>query len=292
MARILIAGCGDVGINLGLNLVREGHRVWGLRRNAATLPAALEPVAADLADVTSLMGLPARLDYVFYTAAADGFNEQSYRAAYLTGVHNLVTALRQADQRPRRVLFTSSTSVYDQKRGEWVDEASPADPEGFSGQYLRQGEELLWDGFYPATVVRFGGIYGPGRTQLLDTLRSGTATCVEDPPTYTNRIHRDDCAGVLKHLMELGSPEPLYLGVDDDPAPQCQVLRWLAARLGVAGPRVVAARHSARARFSNKRCRNTRLRASGFRLRYPSYRDGYGAMLAERRLVDSDQGSA
>ena len=292
MARILIAGCGDVGIKLGLDLVHEGHKVWGLRRNPAALPAALKPVAADLTDMASLMALPARLDYVFYTAATDGFSEQSYRAAYLTGVHNLMTALQRSDQRPRRVLFTSSTSVYGQKQGEWVDEASPANPEGFSGRYLRQGEELLWHGPYPATVVRFGGIYGPGRTRLLDTLRSGTATCVEDPPTYTNRIHRDDCAGVLKHVMGLENPERLYLGVDDDPAPQCQVLRWLTAQLGVAGPRVVAARQSARARSSNKRCRNTRLRASGFRFRYPGYRDGYGEMLTERGLVDSDEGSA
>jgi nucleoside-diphosphate-sugar epimerase len=140
----------------------------------------------------------------------------------------------------------------------------------------------VWGSAFPATVIRFGGIYGPSRTRLIDSLRAGSATCVAQPPLYTNRIHRDDCAAALAHLMTLAEPESLYLGVDDDPAPQCQVLGWLAARLGVAGPRVVAEQAAARGQRANKRCRNTRLRASGFRFRYPSYRDGYRAMLAER----------
>lgn len=280
MARILIAGCGDVGATLALNLIQSGHQVWGLKRNPDTLPAGICPLARDLTRPDSLLPLPA-IDYVFYTVAADGFSEDRYRAAYVEGVNNLIGTLKRMDQRPRRIIFTSSTSVYGQHQGEWVDEDTPARPAGFSGRCLREGEDLLWRAPYPATVIRFGGIYGPDRTRLIDTLREGTATCVEQPPVYTNRIHRDDCAGALQHLLELDDPAPLYLGVDDDPAPQCEVLRWLANQMGVPEPRVIDPSQARESR-GNKRCRNTRLRSSGFRFRYPSYRDGYREMLAKK----------
>lgn len=278
MANILIAGCGDVGSTLGLALLAAGHRVWGLRRDPAALPSGIRPLAADLAEPATLAGLPSGLEYVFYTAAAGGYSEDRYRSAYLDGVRNLLGALRRGGQHPRRLFFTSSTSVYAQSDGQWVDEASPAAAEGFAGRCLRAGEGLLWAAPWPATVLRLGGIYGPGRTRLIDTLRAGTATCVEQPPLYTNRIHRDDCARALQHLLGIEHPEPLYLGVDDDPAPQCQVLRWLATELGVPPPTVVPAPAAPR---PNKRCRNDRLKASGFRFRYPGYREGYAALLRD-----------
>ncbi len=278
MARILIAGCGDVGTVLGLKLQQAGHAVWGLKRQPDTLPAAIRKLAADLTDPASLGTLPPDLDYVFYTAAADGFSEDRYRAAYVDGVANLLHALQASDQYPRRIFFTSSTSVYAQCHGEWVDENSPAEAAGFSGRCLRQGEDLWWNSPYSATVIRFGGIYGPGRTRLLDSLRQGSATCVEQPPVYTNRIHRDDGAAALQHVLALCDPQPLYVGVDDHPAPQCEVLRWLAERLGVPEPEVINAAAAPEAMLrANKRCRNARLRASGFQFRYPSYKEGYAA---------------
>jgi nucleoside-diphosphate-sugar epimerase len=254
--------------------------VWGLKRHPVTLPATIVPIAADLRERASLAALPPALDYIFYTAAADGFNEASYRAAYVEGVNNLLSALQTAGQKPQRIVFTSSTAVYGQREGEWVDEASPAEAMSFSGRCLREGEALLRHSPYAVTIVRFGGIYGPGRTRLIDSLREGTATCVERPPLYTNRIHRDDCAAILQHLMNLLNPAELYLGVDDNPAPQCEVLRWLAQRLGVPGPQGVTVATPTEASLrGNKRCSNKRLRESGYRFLYPSYKEGYGAML-------------
>lgn len=289
MARILIAGCGDVGATLGQSLGAAGHEVWGLIRQPRRLPPAIRPLVADLTDPATLAALPAQLDYIVYSAAASGFDEARYQAAYVTGVRNLLAALRQAGQQPKRLLFTSSTSVHAQCQGEWVDEDSPAAADGFSGRCLRAGEQLLWECGWPASVVRFAGIYGPGRTRLIDTVRDGTATCPVGPPVYTNRIHRDDCARVLEHLLWLPAPERLYLGVDDTPAPLDEVLCWLAQQLGVPEPPRVAqpphkpgaeTRSTAAMRLrASKRCRNDRLRASGFQFRYPSYRDGYAALL-------------
>ncbi len=292
MARILIAGCGDVGATLGQSLNVAGHEVWGLKRRPTDLLPGIRPLAADLTDPATLNALPPDLDAVVYSAAAASFSEVAYQAAYVTGVHNLLEALRQAGQQPRRLLFTSSTSVYAQHQGEWVDEDSPAEADGFSGRCIRAGERLMWEGSWPAVVARFGGIYGPGRTRLIDSVRAGTATRPAGPPLYTNRIHRDDCARVLEHLLFLSGPAPLYLAVDDDPAPLGEVLSWLATRLGVPEPPLAAraplkpgagAGDPVLRMRASKRCRNARLRASGFQFRYPGYRDGYAALL---RLED------
>ena len=91
--------------------------------------------------------------------------------------------------------------------------------------------------------------------------------------------HRDDCAGVLRHLMGVPSPEELYLGVDCEPTDEAAVLRWLAGALGAPPPR--SAPETPGGRGGNKRCRNQRLLASGYAFRYPSFRDGYTALLAE-----------
>ncbi len=296
MANILIAGCGDVGATLGQRLSASGHQVWGLKRHPADLPPGIQPLAADLTDPATLTTLPSALDYVVYSAAASGFSAAAYQAAYVTGVRNLLNALDKAEQPPKRLLFTSSTSVYAQHQGEWVDEDSPAEADGFSGRCIREGEQLLWNRGWPAVAVRFGGIYGPGRTRLIDSVRDGSATRQAGPPLYTNRIHRDDCAAVLEHLLFLPEPAPLYLAVDDDPAPLDQVLSWLALQLGVPEPPLAvqpplkpgaaASADPALRMRASKRCRNHRLRASGFDFRYPGYRDGYAALLDDCRNGD------
>lgn len=276
MARVLIAGCGDVGTVLGLDLAGAGHTVYGLRRSPAGLPASIAPVAADLTRPETLAGLPCGVDLVCYAAAAGGFSEAAYRATYVDGVRNLLAAL--AGQAVRRFVFVSSTGVYGQVEGEWVDEGSPTEPGGFSGRCLLDGERLVLTGPIPGVVARLGGIYGPGRTRLLDAVRRGEP-CVDSPPRYTNRIHRDDCAGALAHLLELAAPQAVYLGVDHAPAPECEVMDWLAETLGLPCPPRGDGPGGGSPQRGNKRCRNDRLVASGYRFRYPSYREGYAAVL-------------
>jgi nucleoside-diphosphate-sugar epimerase len=176
----------------------------------------------------------------------------------------------------RRLLFASSTAVYAQSAGEWVDEASQTAPREFRGRILLEAEELVRTGPFPATVLRLGGIYGPSRTRLLDELRTGRARFV--PGRFTNRIHRDDAAGALEHLARLPAPEDVYLGVDCDPAEERTVYAWLAERLGAPSPRAAEAEPSGR-RVGSKRCRNARLLAAGYRFRHPTFREGYAALL-------------
>jgi nucleoside-diphosphate-sugar epimerase len=280
MARIVIAGCGAVGTLLGRRLAADGHVVWGLRRRAHALPPPFQPLPADLADPATLRALPDGIDYVFYTASAGRFDAAAYHAAYVDGVTNLIDALQAQGQRPTRLFFTSSTGVYGQTRGEWVDEDSPTEPSGFSGQSLLTGERLLHDGPFPATVVRLGGLYGPQPGRLVELVREGRAVCPAGAPRYTNRIHRDDAAAALRHLMGLPSPPAVCIGVDSEPADLAVVYRWLAARLGVPEPPTGGPGEGLRPQGGNKRCRNQRLLATGFTFRYPTFRDGYDALLA------------
>lgn len=282
MARVLIVGCGYVGSALGQRLAADDHEVWGLRRRPVSMPPGVQPLAGDISSPRSLKELPADLDFVFYLVSPGGRDDPHYRAAYVDGVKGLRQALAQALRPPRRLFFVSSTGVYAQRKGEWVDETSPAEPDHHSGRRLLEGESLALGGPIPATVLRLAGIYGPRRTRLVDRVRSGSATYAAGAPVWTNRIHRDDAAGALQHLMGLERPEPLYLGVDCEPSPDRAVLEWLAGVLGAPPPRPAPPGElPTRAGRSNKRCRNDRLLASGYVFRFPTFREGYSAVLEE-----------
>lgn len=270
MSRILIAGCGDVGGELARRLLADGQEVYGLRRRVHLLPAGVRPVAADLRDPDSLHAVPGGLDAVCYVAAADERSPEAYRGAYVDGPRNLLRAAGRSGKL-RRVLYTSSTRVYPQHAGEWVDEDSPTGGDDYA-RILLEGEAAVRDGAAAAVVVRLAGIYGPGRTRLVDRVRTGEPCSA----AYTNRIHRDDCAGVLRHLLQLKRPLPLYLGADHEPATQCEVMRWIAGRLGLPEPGATGTDRET----GGKRCRNARLLSSGYAFEHRSFRDGYGALLA------------
>ena len=277
MARVLIAGCGYVGSALGQALAAQGDVVWGLRRRRADIVDPIRPVYADLSEPASLRGLPADVDYVIYAVSADRFSQEAYRRAYVEGLVNLQSVLEGPGVRgPSRLLYVSSTGVYGQTNGEPVHEDSPVQPLSFSGRLLLEGERCALGSSIPAVVVRLGGIYGPGRTRLIERVRDKTG-CVAGFRRYTNRIHRDDCVGVLAHLMRLESPRSIYLAVDDQPATELEVMRWMADRLGTSRP--VEESEEESSTRTNKRCSNRRLRDSGYRFHYPSYQSGYEAVL-------------
>lgn len=279
--RCLIAGCGYLGSALAERLARRGHEVFGLRRRPAGLPAGVTPVAADLGDPAALAAaLPGDLDAVVYAAAADSRDPADYRRAYPDGLGHLLDALPEPGP---RVLFTSSTSVYGQDDGSWVDEDSPTEPPSETGRILLEAEARLAGSGRPGATLRLGGLYGPGRTRLIESVRSGAARIPAGEAVPTNRIHRDDAAGALDHLLNLPAVDPVYLGVDDDPADLGTVLRWMAQRLGVPEPPLAepgdGAGAAGRGRRMRKRCRNGRLRGSGYAFTYPSFREGYDSIL-------------
>lgn len=272
---LLVVGSGDLGTELGLRAARQGHRVHALRRRAELVPAPLHPVAATLPG--QLPDLPDDIEVVAITIAADGRDEAAYRRAYLEAPGQVLDALEAAGAPLQRVLFTSSTAVYGVDDASEVDEDTPTEPSRATGAVLVAAEEALWARAVPAVSLRLAGVYGPGRDRLLRRLRAGEAVR-PDPDVHTNRIHRDDAADALLHLATLPTaPAACYLGVDDEPALLGEVLTFLAGELGVAPP---PRGPVTRSRGGDRRCRNTRLRASGWAPTYPSFREGYRAVLA------------
>lgn len=277
--RILIAGCGRIGTRLGLQLAEQGMTVYGLRRSDRPLPPAIMPIRANVAKDPGLADkLPAALDRVYIILTPDQYDDAGYKRSYVDGTAHLIEALSASGNTDCRIIFVSSTGVYGQSDGGWVDEESPTRPTRFSGQRLLEAEAIAATHAGQTVSVRFGGIYGPGREALLRRVLEG-GSCQSEPPLYTNRIHEDDCVGILAHLGQLPHPEPVYIGVDSAPVSQCEVMDWLAAKLNQG----TVARKHADGGLAGKRCSNRRLLASGYALRFPDYRAGYSALLSEPR---------
>lgn len=263
--RVLIAGCGDLGTRLGLRLAARGDTVFGLRRRIERLPPAIQGIAADLTDPSTLASLPRGLDAVVLCATPGARDADSYRKTYLEGSRNLLDAVGGA----ARVLFVSSTAVYGQDAGEWVDEDSPTAPAAFNGALLLQAERALQARGGDVVLARCSGLYGPVRERMLALARRGEPA----PARWTNRIHLDDAAAALHHLLDLPVATPVWLLNDDAPALEAEVLGFLRQRLGL--PPLPERAEAPR----GKRVANARLRASGWQPRYPDYRAGYRAVL-------------
>lgn len=277
MATVAIAGCGDLGCRLAALLDEQGDRIIGLKRHVEGLPEHVTPVAVDLAAAErASISLPDPVEYAFFILSPDRHDDVSYYRAYVSAQRHFIELLR--GHPVRRYVFVSSTSVFGQSEGEWVDEDSPVEGRNFATRTLLEAETLALESGLPATVVRFGGIYGPGRAHLIDMVLAGKAHCMEG--VYSNRVHVVDAARMLAHIRNLEAPDSLYVGVDDEPALLCEVYEWLAEQLSV--PLQIEHREpteTARQQRANKRISNRRIRSTGFDFRYPSYREGYGELV-------------
>lgn len=269
---VLIAGCGDLGQRAGRLLAEQDRRVFGLRRQVQGLPTGIEPLAIDLA-----VGVPhvPVVDQVVFCVAPDGADAAAYRAVYEIAWGNLLAALVGLPTPASRVVLVTSTRCYAQTDGSWVDEDSPVTARDAQTASLLTAEAMLQQSGLPGVVLRPAGLYGVGEGPLLRNLRAGQASCAPGPPRWSNRIHRDDAARAIVHVLGLPEPAPLYLGVDCEPTDQAALLRGLAEQIGAPSPQTADLPLTG----PNRRCRNARLLASGFRFLYPTWREGYRAVL-------------
>lgn len=279
---VLIVGCGDVGGRLARQLLGAGWSVSGLRRNINALPEGVTGIAADLETGQCPPDWPIECpDYLVYSVAASQHDEAGYRSAYVEGLRNVLGWLSERGQRPRRILFVSSSSVFAQQEGEWIDETAETAPKEYSGRVMLEAERLALGSGLPASIVRLTGIYGPGREWLLSQVRQGYRVA-EEPPLYGNRIHAEDAAGLLAFLLKADLAgqvlDDCYIGVDDAPAPLAEVVAWLREYMGVTE---WSDQQRVR-RTGSKRCSNARARALGWAPAFSSYREGYAAILEGR----------
>ncbi len=280
MAKILMVGCGDIATGLSAELAASGHQCFGLRRQSNQLPDTIQALQGDVTDPQTLTGLPEGLDFVVVTLTPASLDEAGYRRSYVEGLRNLIKALHDQKQSLQRLLFVSSTSVYGQSHGEWIDEYSDTTPAGYAGKVMLEAERLAQQCGFASTRIRFSGIYGPGKNRMLQWVREGIG-CASYPPHYSNRIHRDDCIGVLRHLIEMNLagqfPEDLYLASDPNPTPYHKILEWLREQLGVESEPGFDI--SSKLRGGSKRCSCQRLLNSGYQFRHPDFRSGFKALL-------------
>jgi nucleoside-diphosphate-sugar epimerase len=278
---VLLIGCGDIGTRAGLLLLRQDWQVDAVRRCTDRLPAGFGAHGADYTVPGSLdFAGELRPDFVVTTFNPFDRSESGYHRGFVGAMQNLLAGL--GSYRPRHIIMSSSTRVFAERDGGWVDENSALTAEDPRARSIIEAERLLLDSPHSATVVRFAGIYGIPGGRLLSRISRGEL-CPEQPVSYTNRIHREDCSGFIVHLLAMAAagvrPDPVYIGVDDEPAPRFEVESWLARRLGV--PVIPGSDEPMlHNRAGHRRCSNAALRASGYELVHPDYRSGYAALLA------------
>jgi nucleoside-diphosphate-sugar epimerase len=284
--RVLIIGCGYVGLPLGAELARQGHEVFGLRRSAAAAElnaAGVKLLRADITRPSELAGLPGGHDWVVHCVSSGGGRAEDYRALYLQGTRNLIEWL--AASPPKRFVYTSSTSVYGQTDGSAVKESSPTEPAAETAKVLLETERALLeaarDRKFTAVILRVAGIYGPDRGYLLNQFLSNEAKIEGNGSRYMNMIHRDDVVGVVIAALKSGRAGEIYNAVDDEPVTQLNYFQWLAGTLGKWPPpfggeeKESAGQNRGR---TNKKVSNRRLKMElGYQFKYPNFRLGYTA---------------
>jgi nucleoside-diphosphate-sugar epimerase len=284
----LIVGCGYLGERLGQRLRRQGERVVGIVRSpdraSAIAAVGIEPVIADVLAPESLGSLP-EAEHIFYSVGFDRAAGSSMRRVYVDGLSNVLERLPRT---VTRLVYASSTGVYGQTGGEWVDEASPAVPQHESGRVCLEAEQLLrnWatssDRSVTAIVLRFAGLYGPGRMVRRSLLEREDAI-PGDPQKFLNLIHIDDAAQAAAAALGAVRPESLYVVTDDRPVTRDEYYTRMAELLGTPAPRfaLVAADTPEAARdATNKRLSNRHIKSGlGLSLFYPDITTGLPAAL-------------
>jgi nucleoside-diphosphate-sugar epimerase len=286
--RVGILGCGYVGTELGRQLLDDGHDVVGVVRSAESVDriskVGLDAVQADLTDRESLSTIP-DVDALVFAASAGRGSVETARKLYLGGLENIVDEFAGRASSPARLLFTSSTGVYGDHDGDWVDESTPVAPASPKAEVIADAESLVRAGPITGTVARFAGLYGPGRYRL-DRYLSGPVTA-----GYRNSTHRNDAAGALAHFLtaDVARGETVLV-TDDRPVEKWAFAEWLAEECGVEPPQkqTLAERleeaslspEAERRLRSQKRCRNDRLHEFGYELRVPSVYEGYRPAIA------------
>ncbi len=284
--RVLIVGCGYIGVPLGVELIRLGHEVFGVRRSADASEelkaAGIHPLLGDISRREDLEKLPSDFNWIINTVSSTRGGVEEYEQVYLNGTRNLINWLTANP--PMKFIYTSSTSVYGQTDGSPVKESSLTEPQSETGKILVETEKFLLDAAreknFPAVILRVAGIYGPDRGHLFLQYLRNEAKISGKGERLINMIHRDDLIGVIMAALKNGRAGEIYNVVDDEPVPQIHFFRWLSETLGKYMPPFAGeAEDTQRKRgLTQKKVSNRKLKMElGYQLKYPNFRQGYTA---------------
>ncbi|MEO1889144.1 MAG: sugar nucleotide-binding protein [Cycloclasticus sp.] len=273
MAKILIIGCGDIGGAVASQLHDEGHQVTGLKRSLQDDLSGMSFIQADITKAEDRSNLPTDFEQVIYILSPSGGSITAYDAVFKVGVDN-VLAWFKLQKENVAFTFVSSSRVYGQNKGEWLNESSTTEPTDERGKILLEAENKFLDFNKQTTIVRFSGIYGRS-DYFINQLRKG-ADIQKEPPYYTNRIHRDDCIRALNFLINKKANrdvlQSIYLATDSDPASKWEVAAFLANTLSLPTQTAIYLEKNV---DRNKRLENNQLLDEGFEFKFKSYKDGY-----------------
>jgi nucleoside-diphosphate-sugar epimerase len=283
---ILIIGCGYVGLRAARQWLERGETVSALTRSPLRADEwremGMSPIVGDVLDPDSLRQLPAA-DLCLYAVGFDRSAPDAKRSVYVEGLRNVLTATAS---RIPRLIYVSSTSVYGQSRGEWVNEESPCEPESEGGRICLEAEQVIREfdrraecgpdtiASRRSVILRSAGIYGPGRLIGRREQFRKQEPLPGNPDAWLNLIHVEDLVQIILLLAEWDGGATTYLACDSRPVRRREFYEALAVRMGTPPPRFSSESESS----LNKRCDSTRLRRElGLELRFPTIHEGLGA---------------
>jgi nucleoside-diphosphate-sugar epimerase len=284
----LIVGCGYLGQRVGTRLIDRGECVRGTVRSRIRAEEiagrGVEPVIADVLDLDSLRALPAT-ERVFYCVGFDRSAGATMRTLYVDGLQNVLDRLPRSVS---RFVYASSSGVYGQTDGEWVDENSATCPQHESGKVCLAAEERVRDwadshaGSVSAVILRYAGLYGPDRV-VRRAILERAEPIPGDPAKFLNLIHIDDAARAGVAALETIEVESIYLIGDDRPVTRREYYALMATLLSAPEPRFELpgskGQESSRD-ATNKRAANHRMkRGLGLKLIYPDITTGLPAAI-------------
>lgn len=287
MYSIQVVGAGYVGSAIAAYFKSKKQKVSALFRNPAKKEMfekqGIIPVQADLSHPAGLEKIPPA-HFAVISVAPDESTEDAYRRVYMDGVRHYLESLK-TKLRPHLIVYISSTSVWKERGGEWVDESISADPDTEKGKILLEAEEQVLRSGYPSVVLRLAGIYGPSRNRLA-AYQAGTWPAPGGADRYLNLIHRDDIVELMPVLFNKGKEGEIYTGVDDEPVLLSEMVKWLSVMGSVPLPKVPGLQSGTSnpvllegVPVGGKRCSNAKLKSLGYAFKYPSFREGYKGFL-------------
>ena len=298
--KVLFAGCGDIGVRairtLSDNSLYYHWQTLAMRRKPSALPSDIEAIQGDLCDSENFLSIldNSNVDVIVVTLTPDSISDQGYLDSYVNGANVLKSTIKKLSYRPQLIIWVSSTGVYGQSCGEWVDESSVTSPKSYRGKRLLEAENLVKSiskelvtnnsTLIKSVIVRFSGIYGPGRVRLLNQIKKGNIAS-KHPVSWTNRIHVVDCAGIIIHIIDLYSQKKdisnLYIGTDNQPVPAYEIQSWLANHMRVRTEEKNGIPKDIDNKSVNRRCKNKLIKDSGYNFIFPDFKKGYIPLLLE-----------
>jgi nucleoside-diphosphate-sugar epimerase len=263
MKRILIVGCGDLGVRLAKNLSGQNIEIFAIKRNTQSLPTFIKPIAWDVTADEKIQ-IPHLFDSIFFSVAPSDHSEESYRKTYLKGFQNISHLIQDSAQ----VFFISSTGVYSQNNGEWVNEESETKPTKYSGKILLETERWIEKNIPQTTIVRFSGLYSKERNSTVEKIKNNQFGKIP-MNKISNRIHLEDAARILVFLYQKKKKQAIYIGTDSHPTLYCDIVDWYCKKNKIDFTKPILQK------IENKKISNKKIISEGFSFLYPSYQEGF-----------------